>query len=95
MRKSKKKQKSRRASPNKKSKGSKSDKKSKCFPKVYNPKTKRCRKSKRKTSMTSETYNSSEAKAAQRRLVEQEVASLMLELTKKRGELNNLAMQTT
>jgi len=83
MRKSKKKQKSRRASPNKKSRGSKCDKKSK---------TKRCRKSKRKTSMTSETYNSSEAKAAQRRLAEQKLASLMLELTKTRQEINNLAM---
>lgn len=88
MRKSKKKQKSRRASPNKKSRGSKCDKKSK----VYNPKTKRCRKSKRKTSMTSETYNSSEAKAAQRRLAEQKLASLMLELTKTRQEINNLDM---
>ena len=42
--------------------------------------------------MTSETYNSSEAKAAQRRLAEQKLASLMLELTKTRQEINNLAM---
>lgn len=90
MRKSKKKQKSRRTSPNKKSRGVNSKKKSKCFPKVYDRKTKRCRKSKRKTSALTETYKSPEVKAAERRLAEQEVARLMLKLTLLRQEIQEL-----
>lgn len=99
MRKSKKKQKSRRTSPNKKStrtspnkksRGVNSKKKSKCFPKVYDRKTKRCRKSKRKTSALTQTYKSPGVKAAERRLAEQEVAGLMLKLTLLRQEIQEL-----
>jgi hypothetical protein len=89
MRKSKNNKKSTRSSPNKKSKGVKSKKKSKCFPKVYDRKTKRCRKSKRKTSVITEPYKNPEAKAA-RRLAEQKVAGLMLELTLLRQEIGEL-----
>ena len=62
-------------------------KKSKCYPKVYDKKTKRCRKS-RKIKRTS-SNNTTPTRAAETRIMNQERMELIMKLSKINRELRN------